>query len=134
MRKMLTKCPNCGGKLEATRLSCTNCETVILARYEPCSFCRLSAESLSFVEAFVRYRGNLKEMERELGQSYWALRTQLGDVIREMGFEDAAPAEDDEAARAQRRRELLDALERGEIDASRAAAMLEELRAGRTAR
>jgi len=133
MRKMLVKCPNCGGKLEATRLSCTNCETVILARYEPCSFCRLSEESLAFAENFMRYRGNLKEMERALGQSYWALRTQLGDVIREMGYEEAAPAED-ETARAARRREILDALERGEMEAGRAAALLEELRSGPAAR
>jgi len=128
MRKMLVKCPNCGGRLEATRLSCTSCETVILARYEPCVFCRLPDEGLTFVGNFVRYRGNLKEMERALGQSYWTLRNQLGEVIREMGFEDATPADDDEAARAQRRRELLDQLERGEIDAARAAQLLAELR------
>lgn len=134
MRKMLVKCPNCGGKLEATRLSCTACETVILARYEPCSFCRLPAESLAFVEAFVRYRGNLKEMEREMGQSYWALRTQLGEVIREMGFEEGAPGEEDEAARALRRREVLDQLERGEIEAPQAARLLAELRPGQEAR
>ena len=121
MRKMLVKCPNCGGKMEATRLSCTSCETVILARYEPCPFCRLSEESQHFVESFVRYRGNLKEMERELGESYWALRNQLGDVIREMGFEDATPPAEDEEARAERRREILDQLDSGEIDAAGAA-------------
>ena len=127
MRKMLTMCPNCGGQLEATRLSCTNCETVILARYEPCSFCKLSVESLQFVEQFVRYRGNLKEMERELGESYWALRNRLTDVIRELGFEEAAePVADDELAT--QRREILDRLDAGEIDAAHAAEMLAELR------
>jgi hypothetical protein len=128
MHKMLVRCPNCGGKMEATRLSCTNCETVILARYEPCPFCRLSEESQRFVESFVRYRGNLKEMERALGESYWTLRNRLGDVIHEMGFEDAAPAAEDEEARNQRRREILDQLDRGEIDAARAAQVLAELR------
>lgn len=128
MHKMLVRCPNCGGKMEATRLSCTNCETVILARYAPCPFCQLSEESQRFIQSFVRYRGNLKEMERALGESYWALRNQLGDVIREMGFEDAAPAAEDDEARAQRRREVLDQLDRGEIDAAEAAQALAALR------
>ena len=125
--KMLPECPNCGGRLEATRLSCTNCETVILARYEPCSFCRLSPQSLEFIEQFVRYRGNLKGMERELRESYWALRTRLGDVIREMGFEEAGevPSEEELAAS---RAAILDRLDAGEIDAAQAAEMLAELR------
>jgi hypothetical protein len=125
MRKMLVECPNCGGRMEATRLSCTNCETVILARYAPCSFCRLPDDSLHFVEAFVKYRGNLREMEREMGESYWALRGRLTDVIRQMGFEDTAePEEGDPAAR---RREILDRLDRGEMSAEEAAAALAEL-------
>jgi len=126
MRKMLVKCPNCGGRLEATRLSCANCETVILARYEPCRFCGLSEDSLRFVEEFVRYRGNLREMERELGQSYWALRTRLSEVIKELGFEEKA-AEVDLEALAQQRSEILDRLEQGEIEASEAASLLAEL-------
>lgn len=128
MRKMLTECPNCGGRLEATRLSCTNCETVILARYEPCPMCRLSEPSMRFVEAFVKYRGNLKEMERELGQSYWALRNRLGEVIRELGFEDTERPGPSEEQVAISRREVLDRLEAGEIDAAEAARLLGSMR------
>jgi hypothetical protein len=127
---MLTRCPNCGGDLEATRLNCTACETVILARYAPCRFCRLAPESLRFVEAFVRSRGNLKEMERDLEQSYWTLRSQLNDVIRELGFDleetDVAVEED----LAERRREILEQLGQGELDAEEAARMLARLRGG----
>jgi len=130
MRKMLTTCPNCGGKLEATRLSCTNCETVILARYEPCAFCRLPEGSLQFIEQFVRYRGNLKEMERELGESYWSLRNRLTQVIRELGFEEVGERLGVEELAA-RRREILDRLDAGEIDAAQAAEMLAELRGGK---
>ncbi|NPV06890.1 MAG: DUF2089 domain-containing protein [Anaerolineae bacterium] len=125
-RTMLTRCPNCGGRLEATRLECRDCETVILARYEPCALGNLSPESLRFVELFVRRRGNLKEMERELGESYWTLRTRLSEVIQEMGFDEAegAPTPEEVAAR---RREVLDQLEAGEIGAKEAATLLSSL-------
>jgi hypothetical protein len=129
MHKMLAKCPNCGGDLECTRLTCTNCETVILARYAPCSFCKLSADSLHFIEVFVKNRGNLKEMEREVGQSYWGLRARLNEVIAELGFEVSteAPGLSDEEL-AQRRREILERIDRGEIKAEEAAQLLSALR------
>lgn len=132
MHKMLTKCPNCGGDLECTRLSCTNCETVILARYAPCSFCKLSADSLHFIESFVKNRGNLKEMERELGQSYWSLRARLNEVIAELGFETGSEeAVPNEAELAVQRHEILERLNRGEIKAEEAAQLLSALRRGR---
>lgn len=125
-RPMLRDCPNCGGRLEATRLECAACDTAILARYDPCRFCSLSPESLRFAEAFLRYRGNLKEMERELGESYWTLRTRLSEVIKEMGFDAAEPAPAPEEPRPRRRR-ILDKLEAGEIGAGEAAEMLADL-------
>ncbi|MHB0876056.1 MAG: DUF2089 family protein [Anaerolineae bacterium] len=134
--KLLTMCPNCGGELQITRLECTRCETVISARYAPCRFCSLPADSLQFVEHFMKYRGNLKEMERELGESYWTLRTRLGEVIRQMGYaeaEEGPPAAgrptDGDAAK---RRQILDRLEAKEIDATEAAQMLSSLSTGRS--
>lgn len=126
MRKILAVCPNCGGAMDVTRLSCTQCETVILARYQPCRFCRLSPESLQFAEQFLRYRGNLKEMEREQGESYWTLRNRLGDVIREMGFEEPRERLSEEEL-ASRRREVLDRLDAGEINAEEAVELLASL-------
>ncbi len=139
MRRILSKCPNCGGDLEVTRLSCKSCETVILARYEPCKWCKLAAESLDFIELFVKNRGNLKDMERELGQSYWALRTRLNDVVRELGYEAGADqagegpqgAEEttpNEAELAAVRREILSQLSEGRLTASKAAEQLDRLK------
>ena len=125
MRKILERCPTCGGELEITRLSCTSCETVIHGRYTPCVFCKLSPESLRFLEIFVKNRGNIKEMERELGLSYPTVRGKLNAVIKELGFE-VEPVEDDDTIT--RRREILDRLDRGEIKASEAAEMLSQLK------
>lgn len=129
MRKILEKCPTCGGEIEVTRLSCKSCETVILGRYEPCMFCKLSPDSLRFLEVFVRNRGNLKEMERELGQSYWSLRSRLDEVIHEMGYETATPEEDEDVAA--QRRAILERLDRGQINAAQAADQLAALKVPR---
>ena len=123
MRKVLEQCPNCGGELEITRLTCTECDTTILSRYRQCRFCRLPAESVEFLEHFVRSRGNVKEMERETGESYWAIRRRLDEVIAEMGME--APSEDDLSTS---RQEILARLSRGEINVQEATRLLSQLK------
>jgi len=126
-RKILEHCPSCGGDLEVTRLSCTECETVILGRYEATRFSRLSPESLGFLEVFIKNRGNIKKMERELNDSYWTIRARLDEVIQELGFE-VEPVADEEALA--QRRQVLERLDRGEITASEAAEMLSKLKQG----
>ena len=127
MRKVLEKCPSCGGKLAVTRMSCTACETVILAQYDPCPFCKLSPESLHFLEVFVKNKGNVKEMERELEQSYWHIRSRINELIRELGFE-VKPDETGEETMLAQRREILEKLSRGETTADEAANMLSQLK------
>ena len=125
MRKVIERCPACGGDLLVTRMSCTSCDTVIQGRYTGCTFCKLSPESLRFLESFVKNRGNVKEMERELRLPYSTVRGKLNDVIRELGFE-VKPVEDEDTPA--RRREVLDRLDRGEIKASEAAELLAQLK------
>jgi hypothetical protein len=121
MAKILSHCPTCRSRMEVTQLSCTACETVVLGRFEPCRFCNLPDESLGFLEAFIRSKGNVKEMERELGTSYWTIRSQLNDLIAELGFE---PKPDREAQR-EARKTILERLHDGEIDADEAGKLLE---------
>ncbi len=125
MRKILEQCPSCGGNLEITRLSCTNCETVVTGRFQPCRFCKLPPQSVEFLEAFVKSRGNVKEMERELGISYWTIRTQLNELIQELGFEIEAAQEDEIKTR---RREILEQVDRGELSAADATEQLGKLK------
>lgn len=125
MRKVLERCPSCGGEIEITRINCTNCETVVSGRFQPCRFCKLPPESVKFLEAFVKSRGNIKEMERDLGISYWTIRGRLNDLIAELGFEVEAEQEDEAK---NRRREVLEKVDRGEISASEAAELLAKLK------
>lgn len=87
MRKIIEKCPGCGKNLIITRLRCPACETTIEGNYAPCYFCKLSEESLKFLQLFVRSRGNIKDMERELGVSYPTVRSRLNAIIEELEVE-----------------------------------------------
>ncbi|MCZ6677577.1 MAG: DUF2089 domain-containing protein [Candidatus Poribacteria bacterium] len=127
MRKVLEKCPTCGGELTITGLHCSSCHTRIESQYSTCRFCRLSQESLDFIEIFVRSRGNIREMERELGISYPTVRSRLNAVIEELGYEvkgESAPSDD----LAERRREILQRLSAGEISATEAAELINQLK------
>lgn len=121
--KMPAKCPSCQSDMVVTQLNCTSCDTSIVGHYPQSGFDRLSDESIRFLEIFVRKRGNVKEMEREMGQSYWTIRNRLDKVIAEMGF-DVPPNED---TLSERRKEILTKLNEGEIDAKEAARLLSDL-------
>jgi len=94
MRKILESCPTCGGEFAVTELTCTVCDTVVRSRYSPCPFCRLAPEDLAFLLVFVRNRGNVKDMERELGVSYWTIRGRLTELITAMGLEPGGEPDD----------------------------------------
>ena len=125
MRKILERCPSCGAKLEVTRLTCSSCGTIIEGNYSPCAFCKLSPESLGFLEIFVRCRGNIKEMERELGISYPTIRNRLNQVIKELGYQVKVEEEPELGAK---RQEILQMLDEGKISAREATQMLKEMR------
>jgi hypothetical protein len=92
----------------------------VVGLYEINPFLRLSNESLQFLETFIRNRGNVKEMERETGESYWVIRRKLDEIITELGYE-IEPVEDEIAAR---RQEILGRLSKGEIDVKEATRLL----------
>jgi len=116
-------CPSCSSPLVVTQLNCTACGTGVVGKFELSPFFRLSPESLRFLEFFVRNRGNVKEMERETGESYWAIRRQLDEVIVEMGIE---PTKSDDVST--RRQEILAQLSRGDINVQEATKLLSQIK------
>ena len=128
MRKLLEHCPSCNGEMIVSQMSCTSCDTVVLGSFQPNLFSKLTPESLQFLEIFVKNKGNVKEMERETGWSYWTIRNRLNEVITELGF---GPKEDEEAealVAAQQRQDVLLQLERDEISVDEATKLLEKLK------
>jgi hypothetical protein len=142
-RDVISTCPVCEGELLITRLHCRSCGTALEGEFGVGRFGRLSREQLALLESFLRARGNLKEMERELGISYPTVRGRVDALVRALGLGDGdgAMLADDEdggeavapAAAAEvsaERRAILERLSRGEIDAPAAAVALRELAEG----
>jgi hypothetical protein len=118
---LLGRCPVCAEALKVTRLECDACGTRVEGSFGLGRFHALSPEQLQFLETFVRVRGNIKDVERELGMSYPTARARLDGVIRALGFE--VPAE---SHGAERRKEILRELSEGRIAADDAVRLLEE--------
>ncbi len=114
MRKVIGRCPVCNRDLTVARLKCDTCDTVIENDFKLSKFDYLSDEELYFTETFLRCRGNIKEVEKELGISYPTVRSKLDAVIKKLGYETG------EKEQSVRREEILKALEHGEITAEQA--------------
>ena len=131
---VIATCPVCAGELTITRLHCRSCGTALEGEFGVGRFGRLDREQMSLLESFLRSRGNLKEMERELGISYPTVRGRVDALVRALGLGEgeAAAADDIEAQlsteeSATDRREILERLARKEISADEAASQLRAL-------
>lgn len=127
-RRMPNRCPVCSEEMMVTRLRCPHCETGIDGTFEVNKFARLSREHMEFVEIFIKSRGNIKEVERELGISYPTVRGRLEAVIEALGYRvEPGAVEETKSAKVTRRKEILDALNRGEISSEDALKQLKNL-------
>jgi hypothetical protein len=137
-RDVISTCPVCEGELAITRLHCRSCGTALEGEFGVGRFGRLSREQLTLLESFLRSRGNLKDLERELGISYPTVRGRVEALLRALGLADgdAPPAEEPMAADApnpitdddaSERRAILDRLARREMTADEAAEALRAL-------
>lgn len=122
------KCPVCGERLSIIKLGCPKCATTIQGDFQSCEFCRLPEEDLEFVKVFIKCRGNIKDVEKELGISYPTVRGKLDAVIRGLGFEAAVKeTAQDRQIKETARNEILDRLSRGELTAKEATEKLKNL-------
>lgn len=126
--KMPSRCPVCSGDLTVTRLRCKHCDTGIDGNFEASKFSQLSKEHLEFVEIFLKSRGNIKEVERELGISYPTVRGRLDAVLEALGYRvEPAAVEETNRAKQTKRKEILDLLNKGELSSEEAVKMLKNL-------
>jgi len=141
---VIAPCPVCSGELAVTRLRCGTCGTTIEGEFGVGRFASLTREQTQVLESFLRSRGNLRDMERELAISYPTVRARVEALVRALGFgprddadpvpspvavADAVPTATDLAAG---RREILERLARKELSAEEAAEAIRAL--GRTDR
>lgn len=134
---VISTCPVCSSELAVTRLHCRSCGTTLEGDFSVGRFGRLNRDQLALLESFLRSRGNLREMERELGISYPTVRSRVEALVRALGFGPRSDADDVEEPAApatppRSRSEVLEALARHELSAEDAAAAIRAL--GRTDR
>ncbi|NYB52706.1 MAG: DUF2089 domain-containing protein [Methanobacteriaceae archaeon] len=109
-------CPICNSAIKVTEIGCKKCKTVIRGEFDLCKFCRLNEQQKYFLEVFIKNRGNIKEIEKELGISYPTVRNKLDEVISVLGHKVKKPAHD--------KKEILEKLKNGEITKDEALKLL----------
>src|SRR6478752_3616423 len=85
---VISTCPVCSGELAVTRLHCRSCGTTLEGEFTVGRFGRLEKDQLALLESFLRSRGNLRDMERELGISYPTVRNRVEGLVRALGLAD----------------------------------------------
>jgi hypothetical protein len=131
-REVISTCPVCESRLQVTRLHCGTCGTTIEGEFNVGRFARLDRTQMSLLESFLRSRGNLRELERELGLSYPTVRGRVETLLRTLGLGDgtAQPVDANPASEATTqvdpavRRSVLERLAKHELTAEQAAAAL----------
>ena len=132
-REVISNCPVCDSPLTVTRLHCNTCGTTIEGEFTVGRFSRLNREQYALLESFLRSRGNLRELERELGVSYPTVRNRVEALLRALDLADGTPMppEPPRAAESaaptvdpETRRSILERLARHELTAEQAAAGL----------
>jgi len=119
--EVLGKCPVCNSETEILKIGCDVCGTVIEGHFSTCKFCKLTQEQKTFIDIFIKCRGNIKEVEKELGISYPTVKNKLEDVAGALGYKTyQAPAD------TERKREILEKLNRDEITFDEALNLLKE--------
>jgi len=122
-----SKDPISGGELYVSELTCDESGVSIRGHFEIPRYARLDAEQSKFLETFLRCRGVINAMERELGISYPTVRARLDGLLQAL---DLTPVKEDAPRKdkaAETKRSILDQLERGEITADEAKAKLKEV-------
>lgn len=119
--KVITSCPVCSKTLKITKLHCSHCHTTIENEFELSRLASLSKEQLHFVEVFLTCRGNIKEVEKELGISYPTVRSKLTDIISSLGY--VLEKEKNEVDE----KKIVTMLENGEITPEEAIKLLKEI-------
>ena len=100
-------CPLCGEPIEVTRIKCSGCGSEINGSFKTGGLTVLPVEYQKFITVFLRQRGNIKQVEKELGISYPTINKMLDSINNILkGTAGESPLS---------RREILDSIDKGEM-------------------
>jgi hypothetical protein len=134
MQPVLTRCPLCAEPTFVEKVRCTGCATALEGRFTLDWPGTLTREQLAFVKVFLTARGKIKDVEEALGISYPTVVARLDEAVASIAEGKPAPAPPPPQparpraaapdASAARRKQILDDLADGSIDADEAAKRL----------
>ncbi len=126
---VLSECPVCHGDLEVINLRCQECGTEVSGEFTLSKFNYLDTEKLYFIEIFVKNRGNIKAIEKEMNLSYPTIKKMLDEVIEQLGYSSTEDEQEEEKPyEGPSRKEILDKIDKGEISVEEASKLLAKIK------
>jgi hypothetical protein len=116
-----------GAPFEIERVRLTAQDVAIEGHFEPPPLAQLAAEDQTFVAAFVRCHGSIKQMEKYFGVSYPTIKNRLNRIGALLPFAEIEPVTEPEPHRPSAS-DLLSHLERGEMTVKDVLAQLQSPR------
>ncbi|MDY0338538.1 MAG: DUF2089 domain-containing protein [Acholeplasmataceae bacterium] len=124
---VLTTCPVCKHELNVVKLHCEHCDTEVTGTFTLSKFNYLETEKLYFIEIFIKNRGNIKAIEKELNISYPTVKKMLDEVIVGLGYsadydeeEDIKEKENKKDLKNQIKQTILEQIEKGQMTVNEA--------------
>ena len=102
-----SSCPYCGEPIEVTRIECRECGIEINGSFKAGGLTALPVEYQKFITVFLRQRGNIKQVEKELGISYPTINKMLDSINNIL--------KGTAAEKPLSRKEILDSIDKGEM-------------------
>jgi hypothetical protein len=112
-----------GAPFEIERVRLTGQDVAIEGRFELPPLAQLAAEDQTFVAAFVRCHGSIKQMEKFFGVSYPTIKNRLNRIGALLPFAEIEPVEETVTPSTG---ELLSRLEHGELTVQQVLAQLHQ--------
>lgn len=130
---VISECPVCHKDLVVTKLACEHCGTQVEGNFVLSKFNYLDTDKLYFIEVFVKNRGNIKAIEKEMDLSYPTIKKMLDDVITDLGYNPdptiaAEEQKEEESAPKMSRVDILNKIQNGELKPEEAAALLRKIK------
>jgi len=128
MQSEINRCPSCQRPLQVTELTCETCDLRLQGHFERgCRFCALDPDQRQLLDVFLSCRGVIRDMEKALGLSYPTVRGRVDALLTALGYTPTKAEAESKEELADRRREILDHLQAGDIAPDEAAAELRDL-------
>ena len=121
--------PVTGGELYISEVSNDESGISIRGRFEVPVYARLDHDQQRFLETFLRCRGMLNSVEKEMNLSYPTVRARLDSLLEALGMKSVEVRDERrEKVSERKRQQILEELENGEISAEQAKEKLGVLR------